>query len=179
MNFSRECLLKNLTNWAAIFDKPMTEEIMNVWLETFKNVPPLIMGEATNMVTAAATQMPTPGALTQAIQRVLERALGNPLDAPRECELCGGTGWQLQETANGRVAMLCKCASPEAKAKTEDWLEKYRSAKQFAKQERLTATPVKKREPIIEDQREYRAQDCPEGREFLALMAKFKRKGKA
>ena len=173
---SQGCLAKALTNWATIFDRPMTDELMNVWLESFENVPPLIMIDAVVLVTSAATRMPTPGQLTQAIERVLERTLGNP-EAPRECELCGGTGWRLQETQNGRVAMLCKCANPEAKAQTEEWLAKYHSAKRFAKEERRTATPVKRE--AIADQKLYRAEDCPEGREFLALLAKVRGKGKS
>ena len=158
----------------------MTDELMNVWLESFENVPPLIMIDAVVLVTSEATRMPTPGQLTQAIQRVLERTLGNP-EEPRECQLCGGTGYRLYETQNGRVAIACRCVAPQTKERIEAELDKpaYYSAKRFAKAERRTATPVK-REPI-DDQKLYRAEDCPEGREFLEALRKYKAKlrGKA
>ena len=105
------------------------------------------------------------------------RASGQP-EEPRECQLCGGTGYRLYETTNGRVAIACRCVSPETKERIEAELDKpaYYSAKRFAKAERRQATPVK-REPIA-DQKLYRAEDCPEGREFLALLAKVRGKGK-
>ena len=149
------------------------------WMRIFEHERPSILIDAIRMVSKECERMPTPGHLTKAIERLKEEGASGQPEEPRECELCGGTGYRLYETQNGLVAIACRCVAPQTKERIEAELEKpaYYSAKRFAKEERRRATPVK-REPIA-DQKLYRAEDCPEGREFLEALRKYKAKGKS
>ena len=169
MTSSHELLIDTLQRWAALYGRKVTEKAIEVWMDIFIRTKPEILNEALQDVTKNAERMPSPGMLTKAIDRVLDRhpELASTLrHSDPACKICHGTGFEivLFGTQGYKKAKRCVCWREEA--------QEYKSQTVY--------TTDKDGNPcMLDGEREevlYRAADCEEGRECLATMRRLAKK---
>jgi hypothetical protein len=164
---SGELLIDTLQKWGALYGRKVSEKAIDVWMEIFVNTKPEILCEALQEVTAKAERMPTPGLLTKAIQTAQDKRPDlfsgvTYCHADPTCKVCYGTGFEIFNSGeHSKKAKRCKC-----------WKEQpleYKSDR--------TATHDRDGIPCVMDGKTgdvlYRAEDCEEGRECLALIRKL------
>lgn len=145
---------------------------MQKWIELFEGTDARVLAVALDRVTRDAERMPTPGMLTKAIRAAwdtpppgVERPLRYSYDP--NCPNCLGTGYHLKPVpyveGGYKQAELCAC-------RTEEKEHIGPLTKPAVGMDPETGEPVNILVDQLTGQHLYKAQDCPEGRAFLASL---------
>jgi len=161
-------LVTALREWSLLYGKAIKDEAIEVWMRVFKSYPVAALSVALEKVTENAERMPTPGGLKRELEKVIE---AQPWVMPQRgerncrCTKCDGTGFQIVTNAKAapgsgyQVAIKCDCHQEHATVR--------------GSLEHVDADGT----PCEIDARTgdllYRAEDCPEGRAFLAKFARL------
>lgn len=114
-----------------------TDELLAEWVERLKGLSPQefdIGLEKAARENARPGFAPDPRTVLDIASEMRSGASYND----RECTICKGTGYEVRQTAQGRVAVVCRCVDESTRQKIEEEFGKplYHSAKSFARQER-------------------------------------------
>lgn len=125
-----------------------TDELLAEWVERLKDLTPQ---EFDIGLDKAARENPRPG-FTPDPRTVLDIASemrSGSSFSDRECPLCKGTGFEVRQTAAGKVAVVCRCVDEPTRQKVEEELAKplYHSGKSFARQERSRSVAHSRNRP--------------------------------
>lgn len=154
--------------WSIIHNRKLTEEVFDTWCGLFAHNDVRVLDAAIKTASLEAERMPTPGVLSQAINHAREQ-MGIFLEQRGEkqcdCKLCDGTGYKIEReskkyapNANYEYAVKCDCHLEHA----------LNSRELDAVDANGTMCWVDSRTGKYQ----YRAVDCPEGVDFLALLSK-------
>lgn len=128
---------KKLLAWLQVYRLSVPEELLQEWLERLKDLNPR---EFDVGLETAARENAHPGfAPDPATVLAIAADMRNGATfSDRECTVCKGTGFEVRQTAAGKVAVVCGCVDETTRQKVEEELNKplYHSAKSFARQER-------------------------------------------
>jgi hypothetical protein len=162
---SLELLHSTLDQWADLYGKRLSKEAIEVWMRIFVNTDARILAPALLRVTESSERMPTPGNLSKAIAIEREKLgfAGQPGERKCACLKCEGTGWEIVDTKQHftvehtyHQAKRCGCHPQHAQVRAE--LEAIDDDGTPCWIDARTGEYL------------YRADDCPEGREFLAKL---------
>ncbi len=174
-------LLTNLEGWAAAFGKRLSPNAIAWWTRLFADEKPWLLAKALDQVTRTCERMPAPGHLTKAIGQVKESMPAPPArrEAKQDCKVCQGTGFEIVTRPSyglpyvPKVAVPCKCRSQNAAQAPSPYSYHKVVVKDSENGKDVDAI-------VYDDAPEtvcFKATDCKEGREFMAMLAKWKAEG--
>jgi hypothetical protein len=89
MNDSLELLKRALSEWGALYGKPISERAIEAWVRIFAGTHPALLAAGLESLTRRADRMPTPGMLTKELELIREQkpwlnpnAARNPRSTP-------------------------------------------------------------------------------------------------
>lgn len=128
---------KKLLGWLQVYRLNVPEELLQEWLERLKGLSP---HEFDISLDRAASENQHPGFAPDpaTVLGIAADMRNGATLSERECPVCKGTGFEVRQTAAGRVAVVCGCVDEATRQKVEEEFAKplYHSAKSFARQER-------------------------------------------
>jgi hypothetical protein len=173
-------LLEALNAWGAIYGRKMNDAAIAAWTKLFRETPSKILSKALDSVTKEAKRMPTPGDVSEAVNKMYDAKGGKPsrLEANPDCTDCKGTGFKMVtrksqdiHTADSLEAAPCKCRTEDEET------QEFRASRRFVPavgEDPETGAKV----PVMIDKESgetlYSPQHCPEGRQFIAAIRKLR-----
>jgi hypothetical protein len=158
----------------------MNDSAISAWSKLFRETPVKILAKALDKVTKGAKRMPTPGDLSEEVNKIYESLGGKPhrIEANPDCRECGGTGFRMVTRPAVDIHSKDSLEAARCECRTDDeQMQMVRASRRFVPG--IGTDPeTGEQVPVMIDKANgdtlFRPQHCPEGREFIAYMRSLK-----